>query len=73
MDTVTRYEQLNRITDLHDFTAAQPAEITEFDERLVKRLIGKITVFKIDFRWSLSLVLALKLKDKDRQRETLLL
>jgi len=46
VDTLTRDEQLNRITDLHDFIQAQPAEITVFDEKMVNRLIQKITVFE---------------------------
>ncbi|MFV0441146.1 MAG: zinc ribbon domain-containing protein, partial [Lachnospirales bacterium] len=48
-DTVTRDEKLNRITDLQDFITSQPTEISEFDEQLVKRLIGKITVFEDRF------------------------
>lgn len=49
VDTVTRDEQLNRITDLHDFINSQPADITEFDEKIVNRLIQKITVFEDHF------------------------
>ncbi|MFV0503782.1 MAG: recombinase family protein, partial [Lachnospirales bacterium] len=58
-DTVTRDEKLNRITDLQDFIASQPTEIIEFDEQLVKRLIGKITVFEdrfsVEFRSGLNM------------------
>lgn len=48
-DTVARDEKLSRITDLQDFVASQPTEVTAFDEKLVKRLIGKITVFEDRF------------------------
>lgn len=48
-DSVARDEKLSRITDLQDFIASQPTEVTEFDEKLVKRLIGKITVFEDKF------------------------
>lgn len=46
VDTLTRYDQISRITELHDFINEQPTEVTEFDEKLVKRLIQKITVFE---------------------------
>ena len=49
VNSVARDEKLNRITDLQDFIASQPAEITEFDEKLVKRLIAKITIFDDKF------------------------
>jgi len=49
VNSVARDEKLNRITDLQDFIASQPAEITAFDEKLVKRLIAKITVFDDKF------------------------
>lgn len=53
-DAVARDEKLSRITDLQNFVASQPTEVTEFDEKLVKRLIGKITVcedrFSVEFR-----------------------
>lgn len=35
VEGVQRDEQINRITQLHDFINAQPTEITEFDETLV--------------------------------------
>ena len=45
---------MNRIKELQDFIAGQEADITEFDEALVKKLIEKITVFEdhftIDFK-----------------------
>ena len=48
-DSFAREEKLKRITDLQDFIASQDTEITEFDEKLVKRLIEKITVFEDRF------------------------
>lgn len=48
-DNFARDERLKRITDLQDFIASQPTEITEFNKKLVKRLIGKITVFEDRF------------------------
>lgn len=45
VDTVTRDEQIKRITALQDFIRSQPAELTEFDEALVKRWLRKITVW----------------------------
>lgn len=59
VDTVTRDEKLSLITGLQDFVASQPTEITDFDEKLVKRLIAKITVFEdkftVEFRSGVSL------------------
>lgn len=49
VDTVTRNEQIGRITDLQNFINEQPTDIQEFDEKLVRRLIGKITVFEDRF------------------------
>ena len=40
---------MKQINDLQDFIRAQPADITEFDEILVRRLIAKITVFSDRF------------------------
>ena len=48
-DSFAREEKLKRITDLQDFIASQDTEITEFDEKLVRRLVGKITVFEDRF------------------------
>lgn len=45
VDNVTRDEQLGRITELQDFIRSQPAELTEFDEALVKRWVQEITVW----------------------------
>ena len=42
-------ETLSRIRELQKFIAAQPTELTEFDETLVKRLIQKITVYEDKF------------------------
>ncbi len=42
----SRNERLDRIRELQEFIAAQPNEITEFDESLVKHLLSKVTVFE---------------------------
>ena len=42
----SRNEWLNRIRELKEFIAAQPSEITAFDESLVKHLLSKVTVFE---------------------------
>ncbi len=46
VDTVTRDEQIKRITALQDFIRSQPAELTEFDEVLVRRWFKRITVYE---------------------------
>ena len=46
MDTAARDEQLGRITELQDFIRQQSAELTKFDETLVKRWVQKITVWE---------------------------
>lgn len=45
IDTVQRDEQISRITDLQDFIKSQTADLTEFDEALVKRWLKQITVW----------------------------
>lgn len=54
VDSVIKDEQMKQINDLQDFIKNQPTTVTEFDEVLVKRLIGKITVyldyFTVEFR-----------------------
>lgn len=58
MDTAARDEQLGRITELQDFIRQQSAELTEFDEALVKRWVQKITVredrFTVELKSGLS-------------------
>lgn len=49
MDTVQRDEQLSRITVLQDFIKAQTADLSEFDEALVKRWLKQITVWEDHF------------------------
>lgn len=46
VDTVARDEQIKRITALQDFIRIQPAELTEFDEVLVRRWFKQITVYE---------------------------
>lgn len=45
VDTVARDEQIKRITALQDFIRSQSADLTEFDETLVRRWVQKITVW----------------------------
>ncbi len=45
VDTASQDEQISRITELQDFISAQPTELTEFDEKLVKRWVRRITVW----------------------------
>lgn len=46
VDTAARDEQLGRINELQDFIRNQPAELTEFDESLVRRWFKQITVYE---------------------------
>ena len=46
VDTVARDEQIKRLTELQDFIRSQPAELTEFDETLVRRWFKQITVYE---------------------------
>ena len=45
----SRDEQLRRITDLQKYIDEQPTELSEFDEKLFRRLIKEITVHKKHF------------------------
>lgn len=45
MDTVQRDEQLQRITELHDFIKDQSSDLTVFDEAPVKRWLKQITIW----------------------------
>ena len=45
MDDATQKEHTKRIKELQDFIRSQPADLTEFDEVLVKRWVQKITVW----------------------------
>ena len=44
VDTVARDEQIKRFTELQDFIRNQPAELTEFDETLVRRWFKQIVI-----------------------------
>lgn len=44
-----RSETLERIQELREFIASQPADLVEFNESLVRRLIRKITVYNKKF------------------------
>ena len=39
-------DQQNRITELQDFLKDQQTDITEFDERMVRKLIWQIIIYK---------------------------
>jgi len=44
-EVVVRDEQIRRITELQDFIRGQPVGLTEFDEKLVRRLVARVTVY----------------------------
>ena len=48
-DTRSREETLKRIAELQDFIGSQETDITEFDDSLVRKLIGQINVFADHF------------------------
>ena len=56
-----RDEQISRITELQDFIRSPPADLTEFDEVLVKRWVQKITVcsdrYMVELRSGLNMVI----------------
>ena len=43
-DLATRKRDAQSFQNIHDFVRAQGKEITEFDEKLVRRLVDRITV-----------------------------
>jgi site-specific DNA recombinase len=43
LENVNREELKKRIADMGDFLKGQPTAITEYDESLVRRLIGYFT------------------------------
>lgn len=43
---IARDEQIERLTELQDFIRSQPAELTEFDDTLVRRWFKQITIFE---------------------------
>lgn len=49
VDTAARDAQIARINDLQDYIKKQPANLTEFDETLVKRWLKQITVWDDHF------------------------
>ena len=57
-DGALRDESISRITEMHDFIQSQPAEITTFEEKLVRRMIERITVheesFTVEFKSGVS-------------------
>ena len=44
-DSYSRGEAIKRVRELQSFISNQKAEITEFDEKLVGRLLEKITIY----------------------------
>ena len=44
-EVVVRDEQIRRITELQDFIRGQPGGLVEFDEKLVRRLVARVTVY----------------------------
>lgn len=50
-ENVSQQEQQDRIRELQEFLMAQPHQIAEFDETLVRHLLAKVTVFseRLDF------------------------
>ena len=44
-EVVVRDEQIRRITELQDFIRQQPGGLVEFDEKLVRRLVARVTVY----------------------------
>ena len=69
VDNVTRDEQISRITELQDFIRSQSAELTEFDEVIVKRWVQKITVWpdRVPSRFMRKIVCRLRLSEVSRQ------
>ena len=53
MDDATQKEHTKCIKELQKFIQAQPSEITEFDESLVKKLLEKVKVYDdyLEFRF----------------------
>jgi site-specific DNA recombinase len=49
VESAGRDELRKRIDDMNTFLREQPTTITEYDEQLVRRLIGKVTVFEDKF------------------------
>ena len=45
VDTAARDAQIARINDLQDFIKEQRTDLAEFNESLLKRLLGQITVW----------------------------
>ena len=43
-ENVSQQEQKERMRELQEFLAAQPHQIAEFDETLVRHLLAKVTV-----------------------------
>ena len=58
VDSASKDETKNRITDMSNFLKEQPTTITEYDEALVRRLIEKVTVledkFTVEFKSGLT-------------------
>jgi len=59
---VERQTQRQRIAEMTEFLQGQSSVIIEYDDKLVRRLVEKVTVFDEMLKWSLSRELELILK-----------
>lgn len=62
VDTATRDAEIKRINDLQDFIKEQRSDLAEFDETLVKRWLGQITVWDDHFTVELKSGLRIDIK-----------
>lgn len=49
VDDAEREGSRQRVEEMMEYLKEQPAEVTEYDEQLVRRLVEKITVFDEEF------------------------
>lgn len=66
-ENVSQQEQKDRIRELQEFLMAQPHQIAEFDETLVRHLLAKITVFQNDWMLPFDPVSQSQLKSESLQ------
>ncbi len=54
MENANRDELRKRMADMHAYLREQPTEVAEYDEKLVRRLVEKVTVhedgFTVEFK-----------------------
>ena len=46
MNDNSRSENLKRIREMQDYLSSQTSEITEFEEKLVKHLLDRVTIYE---------------------------